>query len=56
MGRLQNGATVCWILTGVLAGAGVVLLLVDSQSEEGDGGVEVELEPGVFGLSVTGRF
>jgi hypothetical protein len=56
MEGLQTGATVCWILTGVLAGAGVALLVIDSQSEEGDGGVEVELEPGVSGLSVTGRF
>jgi hypothetical protein len=56
MSNLQTGATVCWIVTGALVGTGVVLLLVDSQSQESDGGVEVELEPGVAGFSLKGRF
>jgi hypothetical protein len=57
MHRLQTGATVFWIATGVLAGTGVVLILLDrDESDAGSGGVDVEIGAAPGGVVLQGRF
>jgi hypothetical protein len=57
MHSLQTGATVFWIATGVLAGTGVVLLLLDrEESDGGSGGVDVEVGAAPGGVVLQGRF
>jgi hypothetical protein len=57
MKRMQAGATVCWVATGLLAGTGVVLLLLDRGDEDpANEGVDIALEPGVSGITLRGRF
>jgi len=57
MGRLQTGATVFWVATGLIGGTGVVLLLLDSH--EGVGGedeVDLALGAAPTGVVLRGRF
>jgi len=57
MKGLQTGATVFWVATGLLAGTGVVLLLLDTdETDDGAGGAELEVRAAPNGVALQGRF
>jgi hypothetical protein len=57
MHRRQTAAAVFWVTTGVLAGTGFVLLLLDTdEREDGSDGVELDVNAGPNGLALQGRF
>jgi hypothetical protein len=52
----QAGAAVMFVMTGVLAGSGALMVAVGRRGKEPGGGAQVEVTPGPVGLSITGRF
>ncbi|MCK9462882.1 MAG: hypothetical protein M0R80_24935 [Proteobacteria bacterium] len=61
MKGLGGGAAAMFVMTGVLAGAGALMIALGrrGESEKEDGAeeaVEVEVAPGPVGLTITGRF
>lgn len=59
--RLGGGAVAMFVMTGLLAGAGALMIALGrrGEGEKEDGAeeaVEVEVAPGPVGLTITGRF
>jgi len=61
MKGLGGGAAAMFVMTGVLAGAGALMIALGRRGKgKKDGGaegeVEVDVAPGPVGLTITGRF
>ena len=58
MKGLGGGAAAMFVMTGVFAGTGALLIVLGKRNEasEGGDGAEVEVAPGPVGLTITGRF
>jgi hypothetical protein len=53
----QAGAVAMYVTTGVLAGAGILMLVLGRPEDEaGDGGAHVEVTAGPGGAAINGRF